>query len=148
MPHCSIVGLVPRQHHALGLYFNHLQLSRSIPPHTTIHCIHTLHLRPAVHRVENIPPPYPYPPPPVCGSSDGNAPTPYPYPPPLPYAYPPYSYPPPQPVVHRVVLLLNHINTLYLRYIHTLHLNLFTLEVVTTQVAGRIHLIQLKLLQG
>jgi hypothetical protein len=38
----------------------------------------------------------------------------------------------PQPVVHRVVILLHHIRILHLRYIHILHLNLFTVEVVTT----------------
>jgi hypothetical protein len=44
-------------------------------------------------------------------------------------------------VVCRVLLLLNHIHTL-------LHLNLFAPEVVTTRMAGRISLIQLKLLRG
>jgi hypothetical protein len=52
MPRHSIVGPVPRQHHALGLSFNYLQLNRSILPHTSIHCIHTLHLQSVVHRVE------------------------------------------------------------------------------------------------
>jgi hypothetical protein len=46
----------------------------------------------------------------------------------------------PQTLVHRVVLLLNHI--------HTFHLNLFGSEVVTTHVVGRIPLIQLKLIRG
>jgi hypothetical protein len=32
MPHRSIAGPVPRQHHALGVSFNHLQLSRAILP--------------------------------------------------------------------------------------------------------------------
>jgi hypothetical protein len=35
-------------------------------------------------------------------------------------------------VVRRVVLLLNHIYTLHFRHIHTLPLNMFTPEVVTT----------------
>jgi hypothetical protein len=54
----------------------------------------------------------------------------------------------PQLVVRRVVLLLNHIHTLHLQHIHILHLNLFTLEVVTTRVVGRIPLIQLNILRG
>jgi hypothetical protein len=130
MPHHSIVGLVPHQHHALGLSFNHLQLSRSIPLYQY--------------------PPYPYPPPLVSGSSSGNTHPLYIYPPhPIvgssdENAHPLYPYHPPplathyihtllpQPVVHRVVLLLN----------------LFAPEVVITQVARRIPLIQLKLLRG
>jgi hypothetical protein len=40
-------------------------------------------------------------------------------------------------VVHQVVLFLNHI--------HTLHLNLFISEVMTTQVEGTTPSIQLKL---
>jgi hypothetical protein len=38
--------------------------------------------------------------------------------------------------------------TLHLQHIHTLHLNLFTLEVVTTLVEGKTPPIQLKLQQG
>jgi hypothetical protein len=51
-------------------------------------------------------------------------------------------------MVHRVVLLFNHIHTLHFRHIHTLHLNLFTPKVVTTQVEGTTPPIQLKLHQG
>jgi hypothetical protein len=42
MPHCSIIGSVSRQHHAIGLSFNHLQLSRSIIPYISIHRIYKL----------------------------------------------------------------------------------------------------------
>jgi hypothetical protein len=141
MPRRSIVGPVTYQHHTCGLSFNHLQLSRSILPHTSIQHIHTLHLRSVVHQVEML-------------------------------LYRIHTIHLrsvvhqmemflhriniihlhrihtllPQLVVHRVVLLLNHIHTLHLRHIHTLHLNMFAPEVVTTQVAGRIPLIQLKFL--
>jgi hypothetical protein len=87
----------------------------------------------------NAPPSYIYPSPSAGGSSGGNDPPPYPYPPPPPYRYPSYGYPPPAPVVHQVVLLLKHI--------HTLHLNLFTSEVVTTRVMEKTSLIQLKLIR-
>jgi hypothetical protein len=132
---------VPHQHLVLELSFNHLQLSHSILPHTTIHrihtihllsvihrmkillhCIHILHLRSVVHRIEI----------------------------PLHLHHMAIHHIHillPQPVVHQVVLLLNHIHTLHFGHIYTLHLNLFTLEVVTTQVARRIPLIQLKLLR-
>jgi hypothetical protein len=51
MPRRSIAGPVPREYHALGLSFNHLQLSCSILPYQY--------------------PLYPYPPPLVGGSSGG-----------------------------------------------------------------------------
>jgi hypothetical protein len=43
----------------------------------------------------------------------------------------------PQLVVRRVVMLLHLIRTIYLHHIHTLHINIFTLEVVTTRVEGK-----------
>jgi hypothetical protein len=50
-----------------------------------------------------------------------------------------------QPVVRRVVMLLYHIYTIHICHIHTLHLNMFTLEVVTPQVEEKTPHIQLKL---
>jgi hypothetical protein len=47
-----IAGPVPHQHHAIGLSFNHLRLSRSILPHTTIYRIYTLHLQSVVHQMK------------------------------------------------------------------------------------------------
>jgi hypothetical protein len=106
MPRRSIAGPVPHQHYALGLSFNHLQLSRSILSHINIHRIHTLHLQSVVHRMEMLlhrihtihlhyiathhihtllPP--------TGDSSGGPASQPYTYAPP-----PAYPYPPPQPV--------------------------------------------------
>jgi hypothetical protein len=120
MPRRSIVGPVHRQHHVLGLSFNHIQLSRSILPHISIHRIHTLHLQSVVHQMKML----------------------------LHRIHTIHLHHIathhihtllPQPVVCRVVLPINHI--------HTLHLNMFTSELVTTQVTGRIYLIQLKLLQ-
>jgi hypothetical protein len=54
----------------------------------------------------------------------------------------------PQPVVHRMVMLLQHIRTHHLWYIHTLHLNMFTPEVMITRVEGKTPPIQLNLRQG
>jgi hypothetical protein len=95
-------------------------------------------------------PPYQYHPPPVGGSSGGNA-------------LPSYPCPHlhhihilrlqlvlrrvivllhhihtllPQLVLRQVVMLLHHVRTHHPHQIHTLHLNMFTLEVVTTRVEG------------
>jgi hypothetical protein len=54
----------------------------------------------------------------------------------------------PQSVVRRVVILLHHIHSLHFWHIHILHLKLFIMEVVTTQVEGKILPIQIKLRQG
>jgi hypothetical protein len=50
-------------------------------------------------------------------------------------------------VVRQVAMLLHHIRTLHLLDIHTLHLNLFTLEMVTTRVEEKTPPIPLKLRQ-
>jgi hypothetical protein len=51
-------------------------------------------------------------------------------------------------VVHWIVMLLHLICTLHLRHMHILHLNMFTLEVVTTHAEEKTPHIQLKLRQG
>jgi hypothetical protein len=128
MPHRSIISPVSRQHHALGLSFNHLKLSRSILPHTSIYRIHTIHLRSVVHRVKMLL---------HCIHT-------------LQLRSVVHQM---EMLLHRIhTIHLHHIAThhiytllsqlvvywvvLLLNHIHTLHLNLFAPEVVTTRMVG------------
>jgi hypothetical protein len=119
MPLRSITDLMPHQYHTIVLSFNHLH--RHILHHinilyintlnlhlvvrrTLLHHFRTLILRPVVRRV-------------LLHHIHT-----------LHHMYSRHIHIfLPEPMVRLVVMLLHHIHTLYLRYIHTLYLNLFIL---------------------